>query len=591
MAILRDAPLPQVFRHSAQEHPEALCWRVRRDEEWQTWTYAQADAEVQRLASALVADGIQPGDRVGIFANNRPEWTLADLAILSIGAIVVTVFATSDVDQAEHILRDSGATHCIVAGRGEAFVLAQAHLPMMRHILTMDRVPGYDSLVELMDRAPDASDEVARRSDALTLDDVATIIYTSGTTGAPRGAMLTHGGYAHQLRTIDDLWHLGPGESSLSFLPLAHALERVWTFYVMASGMANTYCEDPRTVAELMPLARPTTIISVPKLYEKVYAGAHEKASGSPLNRAIFDWALRVGGRNQRHHRKGSTPPWWWRAQLPLADKLVLRAIREAVGGRKTLLISGGAPLRIEVEEFFSAAGMLLGQGYGLTETGPMTTAFAKDSFKLGTVGKLVAEAEIRLGRDGEILLKGPHIMKGYWNNPEATAAMFDEEGWFRTGDVGYVDTQGYVVITDRLKDIIVTLGGKNVAPQPIEGLILSDPLFEYAVVLGDNRPYLTALLQPSIPALEELGQAMQLSWETVGELLKHPRILSEVTERLSRLQSRVPGHEKVRRVRLLQGLTMEDGTLTPTLKVKRKVVESRFAELIEQMYAGTPAR
>lgn len=591
MSILRHATLPRIFQHAVQQHPDEPCWRIRRDDQWRTWTYAEAGAQVATLASAMVEHGIKPGDRVGIFAWNRPEWTLVDLAALSVGAIVVTVFATSDVDQATHILGDSGAIACFAGTQKEADVLARADLPELRTVVTMDdRIDG-DCLSQWMTDTSDHSAEVEARTAALTLDDVATIIYTSGTTGKPRGAMLTFRGYDHQLRVIDDLWGLGPGESSLAFLPLAHALERIWTFYCLACGMLNTFCPNPREVADLMPLARPTTIISVPKLYEKVYAGAHEKVADSPLRKAIFTWALRVGGRMQRLHRKGTTPPWWLRIQLPLADRLVLHAIRDAVGGPKTLLISGGAPLRVEIEEFFSAAGMLLGQGYGLTETGPMTTAFGPDSFKLGTVGKVVDEAQIRLGKDGEILLKGPHIMKGYWNNPEATAAAFDDEGWFRTGDVGYVDTQGYVVITDRLKDIIVTLGGKNVAPQAIEGLILSDPLFEYAVVLGDNRPYLTALLQPSLPDLQSLAEQLQVHYTTATELLNNPRVVEAVKQRVAAVTSRLPGYEQIRDVRLMEGLTMEDGLVTPTLKVRRKAVEARFSDLIEQMYAKVRRR
>ncbi|MGL5406020.1 MAG: AMP-dependent synthetase/ligase [Propionibacteriaceae bacterium] len=586
MSIARYVPLPVAFRAAAAAHPHDIAWRIRAGDDWKQWTFSEAIARVDQLSCAFIEHGVAAGDRVAIFAPNRPEWSLADWATLSVGAITVTVFATCNVDQAQHILKDSGATVCVVAGQREADIIAACDLPELGTVVSMDPVAGLETLESWEAKALDVTAIVNARTAALTLDDIATIIYSSGTTGASRGAMITHRSFDHQMRVIDDHWHLGPGESSVAFLPLAHALERDWSFYMQVCGGMITYCENPRTIADTLVTARPTTLISVPKLYEKIYAGAYEKVADSPIKKAVFEWALRIGGRCQHLYRKGRTPSLLLRGLLKIADAAVLANIREAVGGKKTLLISGGAPLRREIEEFFSAAGMLLGQGYGLTETGPMTTVISSTSFKIGTVGRLVPEAELRVGLDGEILLKGPHITKGYWNNPEATAQAFDAEGWFHTGDVGYVDTQGYVVITDRLKDIIVTEGGKNIAPQAIEGLLLADSLFEYAVVIGDNRPYLTALVQPSIAGLEALARQIHVTWSSAEDLVTNPALLDVVKERVAALQERLPGFEQIRDIRLMRGLSIDEGTVTPTLKVRRASVEAKFADLIEEMYA-----
>jgi long-chain acyl-CoA synthetase len=293
-----------------------------------------------------------------------------------------------------------------------------------------------------------------------------------------------------------------------------------------------------------------------------------------------------VGGQCQRAYRKGKKPSPYWSAQLPLADKLVLSSIREAMGGPKTVMACGGAPLRLEVEEFFSACGMLICSGYGLTEASPLVSFNCPSAFKLGTAGRVVRGSELRIGPESEIWFRGPNVMASYWNNPEATAACLDDDGWLHTGDVGYVDTDGFLVITDRLKDLIITSTGKNIAPAPIEGLLMADPLFEQAVLLGDNRPFLTLLVSPSMPHLEDLAARLQVSFADRSELLNHPEIIAEVRARVTEMTQKLAHHEQIRDLRiLLEEFSQDNGLLTPTLKVKRREVENRFSQLIDDMY------
>ena len=399
--------------------------------------------------------------------------------------------------------------------------------------------------------------------------------------------MLRHRGFTYQCDVLDDFFDITPDDHSLCFLPLSHALERAWSYHVLTHGCMNTYT-DAAAVAKMLVLAEPTMLVSVPRLYEKVVSTARDKVAGSPARKKIFDWALLVGGQCQRAYRKGKKPKAYWLAQLPLADKLVLSSIRAAMGGPKKVLASGGAPMRLDVEEFFSACGMLLLSGYGLTECSPLLSFPSPDAFKFGTAGRVLPGGEVRMGPDSEIWFRGPNLMEGYWGLPEATAAAIDDEGWLHTGDVGYVDVDGYVVITDRIKDLIVTSNGKNIAPAPIEGMLMADPLFEQAVILGDNRPYLTLLVTPSLPHLEDLASHLHIPFTDKTELLGNQQIAEELKHRVGVMTSRLPSYEQIKDLRILpEGFTMDNGLLTPTLKVKRREVEKRFADLIESMYAA----
>ncbi len=585
-----------LFAAAAAEHPERAATRVREGGGWRTQTYREFEGAVRSTARALIGAGIERGDRVAIFAPNTPEWSQADLATLLVGAVPVPIYATSTPEQVGHIVNDSAARLLFAGGASELDRARRAHTPSLERIVTLSVTgdPHVPSLREFGERASTRTDldaVIDERFATAGPADLASIIYTSGTTGDPKGVMLTHGGLVSQVRALDEFFTITPDDHSLCFLPLSHALERAWTTVVLTHGCMNTYVPNAKDVADMMVLARPTLMVSVPKLYEKVYATARASVASSPLKQRIFDWAMRVGAQVQHAHRSGRTPSASLRAQMPLADRLVFASVRRAMGGQKTVLACGGAPLRREIEEFFSATGMLLLQGYGLTEAGPLVTFNRPTAFRFGTVGRVMPGGELRIGPDFEIQYRGPNVMLGYWNSPEATAAAFDD-GWLRTGDAGHIDSDGFLVITDRIKDIIVTVGGKNISPQPIEGMLLADPLFEHAVLLGDNRPCLTLLVKPSLPHLRDLAARLNISVSNPVDLLSHPEIVEELRRRVQHLTERLPSHEQIRDVQVLpDDLTMDNGLLTPTLKVKRREVEKRFQALIDEMYSRIAER
>ncbi|WP_052462321.1 AMP-dependent synthetase/ligase [Nigerium massiliense] len=602
MTLRRDVTVDRAhlavrLHEAVARHAERPALRIREGDHWRVHTFAEFGAAARALAAHLIDHGVRAGDRVAVFSANRPEWSIVDLACLSVRAVPVPVYPTSTPDQVRHILADSGCVWLFCEGRSELerVQLVWGELPDLLRAVTLDDpdedAPADDRVTSLSALLAQPSDEasaaeVDRRLEEASGDDLASIIYTSGTTGDPRGAMLAHEAFAFEMDALEEFFPLTPDDSSLCFLPLSHALERAWTYYVLVHGCLNTYVRSAATVAEQLVLAKPTLMVSVPRLYEKVIATARERVASSPVKQRIFDWALRVGAACQSAYRAGRRPSLFWRAQLPVADKLVFSSIRDALGGPKTVMACGGAPLRPEVEEFFSACGMLLCQGYGLTEASPLVTFNSPDAFRFGTAGRVVVGGELRIGDEDEIYYRGPNVMRGYWNDPERTAEAIDEDGWLHTGDVGHLDDRGFLVITDRIKDLIVTSNGKNIAPGPIEGILLTDPLFEHAVILGNNRPYLTLLVSPSAPHLEALAKQLQIAWQDRSELLTNQAILDELRGRIREKTAKLAHHEQIGDLRLmLESISMDNGLLTPTLKVKRREVEKRFKALIDEMY------
>lgn len=583
------------FADVAVRHARRPATRIADGDGWTVRTYGELAADVRRLAARLIDLGLHPGDRVAIFAPNLPEWTVADLACASAGLVSVPLYDTSTASQAHHILADSGSRMVFVGGDEElAKVVEVRHeLPALERVVTFGSSSGSEAstLAEELAAAPTDTSAVDARLASAHADDLATIIYTSGTTGEPKGVMLTHRGFSHQVDVLNDYFVITDGDVSLCFLPLSHALERAWTYVVLDNGALNTYVPDPRTVPELMVRAQPTLLVSVPRLFEKVFLAAHDKVAGSRPKQRIMSCALRVGRTYHTARDEGRPPSTLLRLRFLLADRLVLRSVRDAMGGPKKVLACGGAPLRQDVEEFFYACGLLVLQGYGLTETSPLISFPSPTRHRFGTVGRVVDGGEVRLGEDEEILYRGPNVMLGYWNKPDETAAVLVDE-WLHTGDVGHLDSEGYLTITDRIKDLIVTSNGKNIAPSSIEGLLASDPLFEHTLLLGDNRPYLTLLVAPALPHLETIARQLKVSWSHRDELLSHPAVLDELKRRVDALTTKLAGYEQIRDLRLLiEDFTLENGLLTPTLKVKRKEVERRFAHLVEEMYSKARSR
>jgi long-chain acyl-CoA synthetase len=523
---------------------------------------------------------------------------VADLAILGLGAISVPLYPTLTAPQCRHILSDSGTRLAVVSN---AMQLDKLHsiageLPALTAVVSME--PGapngpldheWDMLIgRCADRRaaePGAFLESARR---VRPDDVATIIYTSGTTGDPKGAVLTHANVASNVRASLSVVDLGPDDTHLSFLPLCHILERMAGLYCMLSaGATIAYAESIETAARDAQETHPTVLIAVPRFYEKVHDRVMENAVGLPgPRRALFFWCLNTA-RAAAHARFKKRPvPWDWRLVEALGDRLVFSRIRERVGGRVRFCISGGAPLPPRLLEFFFAIGIPIQEGYGLTETSPVICLNLRRHEKPGAVGPPLPGVEVRIGADDEILTRGPHVMTGYHGNPEASAAVL-RDGWFHTGDVGFLDPDGHLHITDRLKDLLVTASGKNVAPQPIEGRIKSRKWVAEAVLLGDRMPFVVALLVPNFAVLEAEARARGWSFTQRRELLERAEVIALYQAEIDRVNADLAPFEQIKRFALLErDLSQEAGELTPTLKVKRRVIMKKFHDVIEALYA-----
>ena len=540
------------------------------------------------VARALQSWGIGKGDRVAILSENRPEWTITDFAALSLGAVTVPIYSTQTAEQTSFILRDSGARVVAVSTNHqlEKVLTIQRQTPVER-IMVMDAIETAHAvhMQGLMLQGPtDFDPEFDARARAIGPDDLATIIYTSGTTGTPKGAMLTHGNIASNIAYSLDGFGVGTKgeEVSVSFLPLSHVTARHADFALLYRGVVLAYCPDIKQLAQALAEVRPATFIAVPRVYEKIRQQVILKAAGFPKD-AVYRWALSVGRAHRAETLDGIKPS---ALSWKIADRLVFSKVRAGMGGKAEEFVSGGAPLGRELAEWYADIGIPIHEGYGLTETSPVIAVSTPGAHKLGTVGKPLANVEVRIADDGEVLVRGPSVFKGYWNRPEETRDAF-VDGWFKTGDIGQLDSEGYLSITDRKKDLIKTSGGKFIAPQPIENSLKLNPLIGTAVVIGDRRKFPAALISPYFPVLEDWARANQVNFASRQELVAHVQvqalyegIIEEVNQNLARF-------EKLKRVLLIaEEFSAEDGTLTHTLKVRRRGIEERYQALIEEMYA-----
>lgn len=555
---------------------------------------------VRDLALGLSSLGVEQGDRVAIMAESRPEWMLSDLAVLACGAVLVPIYPTLSAAQARYILQDCGAKLVIASTRDQLGKIQDVR----------PQLPGIEAII-LMDAGPEgpgetvlAFDELARRGHArmvstwgagrdfrdatrhIAPEDLATIIYTSGTTGEPKGVMLTHASLIANMYAGAEALDVGPDDVAVSFLPLSHAFERMVSYIYLFCGVSVVFAESLETIARDVAAVKPTLFTGVPRVYEKIHARIVEKArSGSAVKRVLFDWAAGVASSRGRAVLKGRQPGPALAVQAALADRLVFSKIRAGVGGRLRYLVSGSAPLPVPVAEFFFGVGLPIIEGYGLTETAPILTVNPPTAPRAGTVGKAVRGVELRIAADGEILARGPNIMTGYYNKPEATAEVI-RDGWFHTGDIGSLDADGYLSITDRKKDLLVTSGGKKVAPQPLESALKQSPLVAEAVVLGDRRRYTAALIVPDFGALERRLTELGRPPAPRTELVKRPDVVGLYQEVVDRLNRDLAQYERIKRISVLpREFSMETGELTPSLKVKRKVVEELWRDEIEALY------
>ncbi len=565
-----------------------------------TISFRAALETVAHVGAALEAHGVTRGDRAAILAENRPEWAFADYGCLCAGVVDVPVYYTLTAPQIAYLLKDSGAKLVFastpelmekaIAARTECAHEVQIVVIDAPHELP-DGVMAWSTFIE-DGKARSASwseGEFRKRAAQAEPHDVATILYTSGTTGDPKGVMLTHNNVASNVKATEAVLPIGSSDVTVSFLPLSHILQRMVDYLFFHTGTTIGYARDITTVVEDMATIRPTVVVSVPRVYEKIYNGVMD-ARG--LKKRIITWAVGVADRVADLRLAGGQASGVLAAKYALADKLVFSKVKAAVGGRLRFFVSGGGPLEPTLNRFFYSIGMTVLEGYGLTETSPVTNVNTLEDFLIGTVGPPVPGTEIRIAEDGEILVRGPQVMKGYYNKPEATAEVIDPERWFSTGDIGEIDEHGYLKITDRKKDIIVTAGGKNVAPQPIENRLKAIPLIEQAVMIGDKRKYISLLVVPSFGALEAWAGENGIDASSRTDLVSHPKVLEYVESRVASALTDFASFETPKRVAILEtDFTIDNGCLTPTLKVKRRVIQEQFKDVIDGLYQDEAAR
>lgn len=545
------------------------------------------------LADALEALGVIAGDRVMMLCETRPEWHMADLAILDVGAVNAPVYGTLTPDQVGYQLQDSGAVAAIAedAEQMEKILHVRSGCPAVRHLIQLegDREADVFSLDDLMEGGDEAAVErFWERAGRIDPESLATIVYTSGTTGEPKGVMLTHHNIVTNALESMERIDVSPDEAGLEFLPLCHMIERIAGYVYMAVGASRVYCSVYH-VAELLREARPAAFACVPRVLEKVHAGIMARAKqGSPLRRALFKMALGIGERAAEARLEGRRRDPALAAGHWLADRLVLARVREAFGGRLRVLFGGGAAVPVHIHRFFQALGIPVQEAWGLTETSPVITLNGAEpgDMRLGSVGRPLPSYELKVAEDGELLVRGPSVFCGYWNKPAQTAEAFDDAGFFHTGDIGTIDDDGFVFITDRKKDLIVTAGGKNVAPQPIESALKRSPLIENAVLVGDGRPFIAALVSPDPDGLVAWANAEGKDASDLPSLMTDPDLERAIDGEIERINASLARYEQVKKSALLpEPLTVEGGELTPTLKVRRRIVAERHADLIDRLY------
>ena len=582
--------LPMAVREHGDRR--AVMYKERGAAAWTSKSYAEIGETIQGLALGLMDLGIAKGDKVSILANTRPEWTYFDFAALSAGATVVPIYQTNSPEECQYVLENSDAKAVIVED-SEQLAKVRAvrdRCPALEHVILMaGEAEDAISATELAERgASHDAVELEERWSSVTPDDICTFIYTSGTTGPPKGCVISHGNYRSMLDMVLEVGTLGEEEVTYLYLPLAHSFALLIQFATVALGATLAYWQrDPLKIIPDLGEVKPTYFPSVPRIFEKVYTAANaaaEKSGG--MKKVVFNWAIGVGRRMRETERAGREPGFLLRRQYEIADKQVLSKIRNLFGGRIEVAVSGAAPINPEILRFFDAAGVLVVEGWGMTETSTAATIATPEDFKFGTVGRPFPGCEIKIADDGEILVRGPNIFQGYYKNPEATAETL-VDGWLHTGDIGEIDPEGYVKITGRKKDIIITAGGKNITPANLEAEIKQHPLVSQCVVIGDRRPFLVAVVTLDPDDAATFAKEHELPADPEA-LASDPFVRNSIEEHLEKVNAKFARVEQVKKLAILpRDLSQEGGELTPTMKVKRSVVAEKYQGEIEALYSG----
>ncbi|MBI6547029.1 MAG: long-chain fatty acid--CoA ligase [Cyanobacteria bacterium NC_groundwater_1444_Ag_S-0.65um_54_12] len=593
--------IPAIFRDTVSAFPEKTAMLVKKMGHYHSITYREFDERVEQLAAALLELGIGAGERIAILAENCPQWLIVDQAALSLGAIVVPIYSTLTAEQIRYLLNDAGAKviFCSDAMQSQKVIVIRHELPALQHIFVFAAdcqghdIPHFDALLLAGFTAQERTRRArAERYEQITPKCLASLVYTSGTTGEPKAAMLSHGNFSSNVLATGQVIEIADTDTFLSFLPLSHVLERIAYYLAVWRGATIAFAESMETVAANLQEVQPTFLVTVPRMLEKIHQRTLANlANEPPLRRELFWLALEVGEYYHQTRQEFGRVPFPTNLLYELATKLVFRPFRARLGGRLRCIFSGGASLAPSVGQFFMSCGIPVIEGYGLTETAPILTLNPPEAPHFGTVGKAIPGVTIRLKADGEIVCQGPNVMPGYWNQPEATREAIDSDGWFHTGDIGAWDEAGYLRIIDRKKELIVLSNGKKVAPLPLERQLLRQDLIDQAMIVGEGKHYLTALIVPDFPALEAWAGQQEL---TVGDrpaLLTHPSVVAHYDRIICELNRTLAPFEQIKMFALLpDSWTPETGEMTPTLKLKRRVIAEKYRETISALYANAPA-
>jgi long-chain acyl-CoA synthetase len=597
--------LAELFFRRAADFAGKSRYRVKRDGRWTEVSWDDHARAVEEIAAGLIATGVAPGAKVALLSATRPEWIEVDFAILATGAVTIPIYPSNLAAECGYILWNSESSYCFVENAAQlkkilevldrGFELdGRSQTVALKRIFLIDgessdeRVTTLGALRETGRQAlPGARRETDARIERIKADDIATIVYTSGTTGPPKGVVQTHGNHLATLEAMKRLSIAEPGEVDFFFLPLAHSFARAGEYLGTYMGTVTAFAQSIESIPNDIRETQPHFIPSVPRIFEKIYSRIQStRQSANFVQGAIFDWAIAVGREMSRVRQSGESPSFLLSLQAQIAEVLVFAKIKESLGGRVKFMFSGGAPLAREIQEFFHAAGVLVLEGYGLTETTPILTSNRPDAFRFGTVGQAAYAVTLKIAEDGEILAKGPNIAQGYFKRPEATAEAWDAEGWFHTGDIGELDADGFLKITDRKKDLMKTSGGKYVAPQNVENLLKTQPHISQAVLIGDNRKYCVALVTLDADELQRWAKVQGIAERDPAKLAENAKVKELVDNEVKAVNQHLASYESIKYYRIVpRDFSQETGELTPSLKVKRKFVNQKYADLIEEMY------
>ncbi|MCD6440619.1 MAG: long-chain fatty acid--CoA ligase [Candidatus Marinimicrobia bacterium] len=599
MAEINYDTISEMFISVTNKYADKQAYGYKEGDEWKELTFGEARQIVEKISCGLKSLGLKSGDHVGIISQNSHLWAMSDYGTVCAKGVLVTIYPTLTAKQAKWIAQHAECRFMFAGDKdqGEKVLSLLPELKRVEEVIILDNTPFANEKIMSFDdllRAGESyrkehPDEFEKDAMSIKKNDILTLIYTSGTTGEPKGVMLTHGNLTSNISSSINVVVADENDVFLSFLPLSHGFERMAGHYLATSvGAKICYAESINTVADNMREVHPTLMIAVPRFYEKVYAKIIDSISGgSPVKKKIFWWSIHNGRKafNRKLNRHAIGPALG--LKIKIANKLVFSKLRERIGGRLRFFVSGGAPLASEVAEFFAAAGIYILEGYGLSETSPVISVNPLERPKIGMVGPPIPGIEVRIAEDGEILTRGPHVMKGYFKNDDATREVIDRDGWFHTGDIGMLDEEGYLAITDRKKNIIVTSGGKNVASQPMENVLVTSKWIEQVLAIGDKRKFVSALIVPSFPNLEAWAKEQGLRWKDREELICLPEVKDLYDRVIDESMEGFAQFEKVKRYKLLANeFTIESGELTPSLKIRRGIVEKQHANLIENLYS-----